>query len=108
MRNYNENAKKFFSRVNHPMFLISTIGLWMIILNVVLNVFFYILRITKLAAANVTIELRDSGMLRHVTTQVCSHQETFTANFAPVRVAPSVCGCMGSQGVQMGIAPMTL
>ena len=62
---------------------------------------FNMLRITKLAAANATIELSDSGTLRHVTTQ-----ETFTANIAPVRVVPSVSGCIGSQGVQMGIAPM--
>ena len=67
-----------------------------------------ILRITKLAAANVTFELSDSCMLRRVTTQVCSREETFAANLAPVRVAPSVGGFVNSQGVQMGIAPMTL
>ena len=69
---------------------------------------FNMLRIIKLAATDVTIELSDSGMLRHVTTQVCSRQETFTANLAPVRVAPSVCGFVGSQAGQSRIAPMTL
>ena len=69
---------------------------------------FDMLWITKLAAANVAIELSDSGMLRHVTTQNCSREETVTANLAPVRVAPSVCGFVSSQGVQMGIAPVTL
>ena len=59
---------------------------------------FDMLRITKLAA-NITIEQCDSGMLRHVTTQVGSREETFTANIAPVWVAPSACGFMGSQGV---------
>ena len=64
-----------------------------------LQMFFDILQITKLAAANVTIELSDSGMLHHVTTQMCSREETFTTNIAPVRVAPSVCGFVDSQGV---------
>ena len=89
------------------MFVMSTVGLWMILLNVVPNVF-YMLWITKLAAANVTIELSDSGMLRHVTTQIYSRKEIFTANLAPARIAPSVCGYVNSQGVQMGIAPVTL
>ena len=69
---------------------------------------FDMLRITKLPATNVTIERSDSGMLRHVTTQVCSREETFAANLAPVGVVPFVCGFMGSQGVRMGIAPITL
>ena len=64
-----------------------------------LQMFFDILQITKLAAANVTIELRDSCMLHHVTTQICSREETVTTNLAPVRVAPSVCGFVDSQGV---------
>ena len=55
-----------------------------------------VLRITKLAAANVTIEFRDSGMLRLVTTLMCSREETFTTNLAPVRVAPSMCGFIAS------------
>ena len=67
-----------------------------------------ILEITILAAANVTFELCDSGMLRHVTTQVCSSLKSFAANLAPVRVAPTVCGFMNSQGVHTCIAPMTL
>ena len=73
-----------------------------------LHMLLVVLRITKLAAANVTIELSDSRMLRHVTTQDCSRHETFTANLAPVRVAPSVCGFVGSQAGQRRIAPMTL
>ena len=44
-----------------------------------------ITRITILAAANVTVELSDSGMLRHVTTKVWSRLKSFAANMAPAR-----------------------
>ena len=73
-----------------------------------LQMLLVMLRVTKLATANVTFELSDSGMLRHVTTQIRSREESFAANIAPVRIAPSVCGFMNSQAGQMGIAPMTL
>ena len=65
------------------------------------------LRITKLAAAFFTFELSDTCMLRHVTTQILSREETFAANLAPVRIAPSVCGFVRSEAVQTCIAPMT-
>ena len=72
------------------------------------HVFVVITLITILAAANVTFELCNSGMLRHVTTQVCSTLKSFAANLAPVRLAPTVCGFVNSQGVHTCIAPMTL
>ena len=61
--------------------------------------------ITILAAANVTFEFSDSGMLRHVTTHVCSRLKSFAANLAPVRV---VCGFVRSKVLQTCLAPMTL
>ena len=74
------------------MFQVSPVMLW----------------ITILPAANVTFELSDSSMLRHVTTQVWRRLKSFAANLTPVRVASTVCGFMSSQGVQTRIAPMTL
>ena len=67
------------------------------------HVFLVITLITILTAANVTFELSDSHMLRHVTTQDWRCGEAFAASLAPVRVAP-----MGSQCVQTRVAPMTL
>ena len=67
-----------------------------------------ILRITILAATNVTFELCDSGMLHPMNSQVWSILKSSAANLAPVRVAPTVGGFMNSQTLQTCIAPMTL
>ena len=99
---------KYYSRVNPFKCCSFQLLIFQLFVRMLFQMLLVMMWITKLPAANVTFELSDSGMLRHVTTQVCSRQETFTANLAPVRVAPSVCGFVYSQGVQTCIAPMTL
>ena len=69
---------------------------------------FDMLRITKLAAANVTFELSDYGMLRHVNTHAHIRFKSFTANLTQVRIAYSVNVFIRSKVIQAGIARMTL
>ena len=50
------------------------------------HMFLAITFMTKLAAANVTLELIDSGILSHVTTQASSRLKSFTANLTQVKI----------------------